>query len=137
MHKIWVMHFCLTTTKINLFVKIKERCWHSQPGIGTGYSEKLCRLSPWVFKTQMDKASSNQIGCLSWPCFDQEVGLETSWHPLQHQLCYEVTLAFSRRRKHQYTAWPVLSERGRIAVPTGKMFDVWMKYVILQTELPF
>lgn len=45
-------------------------------------------LSPsWeVFKTQTSKNLSNLFWLQSWPCFKQEVGIESSWHPFQPEL---------------------------------------------------
>lgn len=85
-HKIWVMHFSLPAAKFNLFVKIKERCLYFQSSFWTGYSKKLCSfLSLKAFKTEKNKAPSNLTKCLS---FQQEVGLQTSWHLLQYELCH-------------------------------------------------
>lgn len=42
-----------------------------------------------IFKTRLDKALSNLVQPHSWPYFEQEVGLETFWHPFQTELPYD------------------------------------------------
>lgn len=46
----------------------------------------------WAVNTQLDTALSSLLWSQSWPFFEQQVGLGTSWGPLLPELSYEWSL---------------------------------------------
>lgn len=58
-----------------------------------------------IFKTKLDKVLTKLLWSCGWPCFEQEIGLETSRGPFQPKLSYDpmvillskaIALVFSR-----------------------------------------
>jgi len=58
-----------------------------QSGSGMGCQERLCSLHPWEL-SRLDKAWRNLVWAQNWPCFEREVGLETSCGHLQPGFSY-------------------------------------------------
>lgn len=73
----------------------KERLFSlwGQSNSGTGPRDAGPPLSLAVFKVQLDKALRNPVCSYGWPCFQQEVGLETNYVTI-HQKPSKLFLPF-------------------------------------------
>ena len=59
------------------------KCWKALS------REVVQSLSLEFFETWLEKALRSPVWPHTWPCFEQEVGAETSWGPFQPKLSYE------------------------------------------------
>lgn len=96
---IFLIHF-LTSTGFET-LKALQRCLRQLKvwNICTSLLREIVQVSLLeVFKTWLNTAPNNLVWPLGWPCFAQEVGLETSWVPSSLRFYNPVTFSFCKKR---------------------------------------
>ena len=93
---------CITSLSNLLHcLSVETSSLYGQTSSGAGYPERLCSVHPCRF-SKLGKAQSSLVWSCRWPCFEQEIGIETSQWLFPPELSHDPVKASRKAWKTIY-----------------------------------